>query len=239
MVEVFRPVLGRDLCHDQIRCLEARKQKRTAGWTQHLLRLAHEVDAHRNRRAPQAACGKTPVVQRVAIVSGPGAGKTSLSRALALPHLELDALWWESGWQQAPLDVFQERVREAADRDEWVIDGFYIEEAGVPIVWPRADTLVWLDLPRRRCVPRAVRRSLGQVVRRVELWNGNRQPISVLTPRSVWRLWRRWPTYPATIERALAAHDWSHLEVVRLSSDHEVRQFLVDRSDTAGPRKPA
>jgi adenylate kinase family enzyme len=171
-------------------------------------------------------------VQRVAIVSGPGAGKSTLARALGLPHVELDALWWESGWRQTPLDLFQARVREVVDGDAWVIDGFYVEEAGVPIVWARADTLVWLDLPRQRCVPRAVRRSLGQVVRRVELWNGNRQRASVLTPFSVWRLWRRWPTYPATIERALAAHDWSHLDVVRLRSDDDVRRFLVERSGT-------
>ncbi len=111
-----------------------------------------------------------------------------------------------------------------------MIEGFYVEEAGVPIVWPSADTLVWLDLPRRVCVPRAVRRSFDQVVRRVELWNGNRQRASVLTPRSIWGLWRRWPSYPATIERALDAHDWSHLDVVRLRNADEVRRFLADRS---------
>jgi adenylate kinase family enzyme len=30
-------------------------------------------------------------MERVAIVGGPGAGKTSLARALGLPHVELDA----------------------------------------------------------------------------------------------------------------------------------------------------
>ncbi len=142
-------------------------------------------------------------------------------------------MWWEPGWRQAPLDVFQTRVREVVDGDAWVIEGFYVEEAGIPIVWPRADTLVWLDLPRWRCVPRAVRRSLGQVVSRVELWNGNRQRASVLTPRSVWRLWRRWPSYPATIEWALATRDWSHLNLVRLRSEADVRRFLEKRYQSA------
>lgn len=168
-------------------------------------------------------------MRRVAIVSGPGAGKTSLARALGLPHVELDALWWESGWRQARLDVFRTRVQEAAGGDSWVIEGFYVDEAGVPIVWPRADTLVWLDLPRWRCVPRAVRRTAQQVVRRVELWNGNGQRASSLTPASIWRLWWRWPSYPATIERALSSHDWSHLQVVRLRSDDEIKQFLDQR----------
>lgn len=169
-------------------------------------------------------------MQRVAVVSGPGAGKTTLARALGLPHVELDALWWESGWRQASLEMFQARVRDVVGTDAWVIEGFYVDEAGAPIVWPGADTLVWLDLPRRVCVPRAVRRSFGQVVRRVELWNGNRQHASALTPLSIWRLWQRWPSYPAKIESALAAHEWSNLEVVRLRNAEEVRRFLADNS---------
>ena len=167
-------------------------------------------------------------MQRVAVVSGPGAGKTTFARALGLPHVELDALWWDPGWRPASIETFQARVREVVAADTWVVEGFYIDEAAA-IVWPRADTLVWLDLPRRVCVPRAVWRSFGQVVRRVELWNGNRQRASVLTPRSIWRLWRRWPTYPATIERALSTHDVAHLEVVRLRDRDAARRFVVGR----------
>jgi adenylate kinase family enzyme len=168
-------------------------------------------------------------MNRIAIVSGPGAGKTTLARALGLPHVELDALWWGPGWRPVPLEVFRSRVQEAADGDNWVIEGFYVEEAGVPIVWPRADTLVWLDLPRWRCVPRAVRRTSRQVLGRVALWNGNRQRASSLTPTSVWRLWCRWPSYPATIDRALSIHDWSDLHIVRLRSDDDIQRFLDKR----------
>lgn len=88
----------------------------------------------------------------------------------------------------------------------------------MPIVWPRADVIVWLDPPRAVSVRRAVRRSALQALRRTELWNGNRQPWSVMSPRSIIRLWRRWPTYSATIEAALAGRH----AVVRLRSDAEV-----------------
>jgi adenylate kinase family enzyme len=156
-------------------------------------------------------------LQRVAVVGGPGSGKTTLARSLGLPHVELDALWWDAGWQQAPLDVFQARVAEVVAGDRWAVDGFYVDEAMVPLVWPRADVVVWLDLPRLTSVRRALGRAVSRVVRCTELWNGNRQSWTVLTPRSIVRFWRRWPTYPTRIEAALGDRP-----VVRLRTDAEV-----------------
>ncbi|GAA3463027.1 hypothetical protein ACFFSW_02660 [Saccharothrix longispora] len=50
-------------------------------------------------------------------------------------------------------------------------------------VWHRADLLVWLDQPLRVVVPRLLRRSLGRIVRRTELWNGNREGLNALVGR--------------------------------------------------------
>ena len=76
-------------------------------------------------------------------------------------------------WTPLPVDEFRRQVS-AIDRGEsWVIDGNY--SAVRDIVWARADTVVWLDLPRWLVMKRVTTRTLGRVVRRRELWNGNRE----------------------------------------------------------------
>jgi len=44
----------------------------------------------------------------------------------------------------------------------------------------KADSLVWLDMPRRTVMRRVVVRTIRRVATREELWNGNREPCSNL-----------------------------------------------------------
>lgn len=107
------------------------------------------------------------------------------------------------------------------------MDGNYLDEVGREIVWPRADTLLWLDVPGRVAVSRVLRRSVVRVATRALLWGTNRQGPSTLSPRSIARLIRRWPAYSLDIERVLAAQAFPHLTVVRLRSDADVEAWLV------------
>jgi len=103
-------------------------------------------------------------------------GKSTLARFLAvrlgLTHIELDALHWRAGWSTEPPDVFRGRVAQALSAERWVVDGNY----GVirDLVWPRADTVVWLDLPRRTLMRGVIWRSVSRAVRRPDLWSGHR-----------------------------------------------------------------
>jgi hypothetical protein len=58
-------------------------------------------------------------------------------------------------------------------RDGWVIDGDYGTVR--PLVCARADTVVWLDLPKRTLMRHVTWRSLRRVAGREELGNGNRE----------------------------------------------------------------
>ena len=57
-----------------------------------------------------------------------------------------------------------------------MIDGAYRSKLG-HLTIDAADTVVWLDLPRRIWLPRLLWRTLGRVVLREELWNGNRESL--------------------------------------------------------------
>jgi adenylate kinase family enzyme len=174
-------------------------------------------------------------MRRVSVVGNSGSGKTFIARAISerfgLPHLELDAVYHQPGWTVRPEPEMREMVAEFVKSERWVVDGNYTSLGVADIVWPRADTLIWLDLPRAAVMGQVVRRTLRRVVTREELWHGNREPWSNLfDPRPerniiVWA-WTRQPHVRDKYEKRLLDGSWSHLDVVRLRSRREVSGFL-------------
>jgi hypothetical protein len=89
-------------------------------------------------------------MHRISVVGNSGSGKTSLARsiaeALAVPHLELDAIHHQPGWTPLSDDQFRQVVSEFVAQGDWVVDGNY--SLANDLVWALADTVVWLDFPR-------------------------------------------------------------------------------------------
>src|SRR5512139_2715160 len=87
--------------------------------------------------------------KRVVVIGVTSSGKSTLAATLAgrfhMDFIELDALHWEPGWQEAPLEVFRERVEKAVQAERWSVAGNY--RVVRDLVWPRADALLWLDYP--------------------------------------------------------------------------------------------
>ncbi len=167
------------------------------------------------------------------MVGNSGSGKSTLAAALAarlgVPHVELDSIYHQPNWVPLPRDEFRARVTALAEGDAWVIDGNYT--AVRDVVWARADTVVWIDLPRPLVMRRIIGRTLRRAVRRQELWNGNREPWSnwlTLDPeRSIimWS-WTQHATYRARYAEAMRDPALRHLSFVRLRSPGEVFAFL-------------
>jgi adenylate kinase family enzyme len=187
-------------------------------------------------------------VQRVAIVAtASGCGKTTVGRSLAeilgTPFVELDAIHWQAGWRELDADDLRRRVAPLVARDAWVIDGSYRGKLG-DLVLEAADTVVWLDLPRRVWLPRLVVRTLRRVILREVLWNGNRES-----------LWNALVGYDSLFHYALAnersrryryPRELARYRVARLRSPAEVEAFLRsarrrERSSAtqAAPRSPS
>jgi adenylate kinase family enzyme len=164
-------------------------------------------------------------------MGGSCVGKTTVSRRLAallgVPHVELDALHHDPGWQEAPADVLRARVLAAfaAAPDGWVVDGDYRSKLG-SLVLERADTVVLLEVPFYLAFGRALRRTIGRTVTREELWNGNREQIRFLFSR-YWIPWWVLQTHrQKPREIALRAAEHPHLALVRLGSQAEVEAWL-------------
>lgn len=175
-------------------------------------------------------------MRRVSVVGVPGSGKSTFGHQLAArlgaPHVELDSIFHQPGWTPLPVDEFRARVEAVTAGDAWVIDGNY-RTAISDLVWQRADTVIWLDLPRSIVMPRIVRRTWRRAIRRERLWNGNREPL-----RNLYRLdpeksiirwaWVKHPEYRQRYGRAMVDPAFEHLRFVRLRSPREVEAFLAE-----------
>src|SRR5580658_4691052 len=101
------------------------------------------------------------LMDRVLVGGISGAGKTTMATRLAarfgMPRHELDALHHGPGWE--PRAAFRSEVEEFAQTQRWVTEDQYRTVLG-DLLLARADTYIWLDLPRRTVLFRVIRRSL-------------------------------------------------------------------------------
>jgi adenylate kinase family enzyme len=143
---------------------------------------------------------------------------------------KLDAIYHQPGWTQLPDEEFRHRVDRATESDRWVVDGNY--SAVRDVVWSKADTVLWFDLPLHLVLFRIVRRTLRRVATREELWNGNREPFSnlwSLKPEKSVIVWAA-TRHGKYRRRYLAAESdlrWSGLHFVRLCTQGEADAFMA------------
>lgn len=177
-------------------------------------------------------------MRRVCVVGGSCTGKTTFARALAeilcVPFVELDALNWEANWTMCDVETFQERIRAATAGEDWVVDGNYGGRGARDIVWAKADTVVWLDLPLVVTLVRMWHRTTGRIARKERLWGGNQETIrnTFFSRESlfVWAL-KTHRRRRRIFRELMTAPRFAHLTFHRLRSTSEAERWLDAQRD--------
>ncbi|HEV2373034.1 MAG TPA: AAA family ATPase [Streptosporangiaceae bacterium] len=166
-------------------------------------------------------------MQRVVVIGCAGSGKSTLARRLAsqtgLPLVERDALGvlGSAGYLAA--------VSEMAARPRWVLDAapYYADE----LVYPAADTVIFLDYPKPLVLWRVLRRTL-----RIEL---ARKPAGAHQPQGL-AAWRdhghpvrwAWNSHGDRHREGLALMarpDLADTQVIRFTRPAQARHWLQSR----------
>jgi adenylate kinase family enzyme len=170
----------------------------------------------------------------VAVVGATGSGKSTLAQRLAArlggQYIELDALFWEPHWTEAAPEVFRARVERATAGAGWVVAGNYSRARD--LVWPRADTVVWLDYPFSLVLRHLTVRTVRRAVTREVLWNGNREHFwdhcRLWSEKSLFNwLFKTYWAYRREFPMLFAQPAHAHLRIVRLRRPREAEAWLV------------
>lgn len=171
--------------------------------------------------------------RRIIVLGTSGAGKTTMARNLSarlgVPHIELDYLHWGPNWTEQPDEVMREGVSRALEgQDAWALDGNYSQVRD--LIWPRADTVVWLDFSLPLILWRLTRRTFGRALFDEEIWHGNKENLHThfFTKDSLyWWVLTTYKSRRKQIPELLRDPRYAHLKKIRLRSARAADRWLA------------
>ncbi|WP_042148867.1 DNA topology modulation protein [Paucisalibacillus sp. EB02] len=163
-------------------------------------------------------------MKRIAIIGSGGSGKstlaTKLGELLKINVYHLDALFWKPGWVGTSKEEQSRVQHELVKQDEWIMDGNY--GGTMDIRLHKADTIIFLDIPRSTCLYRVIKRRLRYRNRtRPDMREGCEERLNLDFVKWVWK-------YPIEKKPGILARLGNEKEkkVIILSSPKEVERFL-------------
>ena len=92
--------------------------------------------------------------KRILIIGSAGSGKTvlsnRLSKKLEIEVTHLDKVYWLPNWEKKPVDFCEEITKELVLKDEWILDGNYIQTLETRL--QKADLVIFLNVNRFICI---------------------------------------------------------------------------------------
>jgi adenylate kinase family enzyme len=177
------------------------------------------------------AFGYSKLGSRINVRGTTGSGKTTTAKLLAeqlgLRRIEIDAMAWRPNWEMTPRDELRDLVDVATQGDRWVIDGNY--SAVRDVVWPKLDTIIWLDYRFPRVFSQLLLRTIRRSAAREVLWGGCRERFlnSFFSTDSIllWCIKTHW-SRRRKLPEILAQPEHRHINVLRFRSPRRFRQWL-------------
>ncbi|MER6082463.1 adenylate kinase [Streptomyces sp. NPDC001833] len=170
-------------------------------------------------------------MERILVVGVTGAGKSTLARTLSgrlgLPYHEMDAMYFNGpGW--AVNGELAEDVARLTAGPRWIIDSLGYPEVR-ELLWDRADTVVWLDCPRRVVMPRVLRRSVRRTVTREPLFGGNKETWAGWLSREhpAWWAWSQHAARSREIGRRVGDPRFAPLHTHRFTHPDDTAAWLA------------
>ncbi len=171
--------------------------------------------------------------QRINIVGASGSGKSTLSRKLSeilsVPHIEMDAIFWQPNWKEPDDDTFFTKLSAEISRfPNWVLDGNYTRT--IPIKWNNVQLVVWLDYSFIRTIFQSLKRSIIRAFGEKELWTGtgnkeswhrlfSKDSIVLYTARTHGKVRKKY-------ELIIRNRSYSHIQFVRCRSPKEAEKII-------------
>jgi adenylate kinase family enzyme len=169
----------------------------------------------------------------IVVVGVTGSGKSLLAEKLAqrfgLDFIELDALYWKPGWVESGDEEFRARVDAATRTPGWVLAGNYAKVRD--IIWPRAETVIWLDYPFLLVLGRLWSRTWRRWLTKELLWGSNYERLfpqfKLWSKESLFNwLVQSYARHKRQYPQLFARPEYSHLMVYRFKHPGDAEEWL-------------
>ncbi len=168
------------------------------------------------------------IMKKILVIGSSGSGKSTFARKLGeilkIEVIHLDSHFWHPGWIETQKNEWPGVVEKLLEREAWIMDGNYSRTLEKRIL--ACDTIFFLDLPRRICLARVLKRVIAYRNRsRPDVAEGCLERLDWEFLKWVWAYPNR--TRPGTIE-LLDKYSESK-RVIWLRSQGEIDRFLKTR----------
>lgn len=159
-------------------------------------------------------------MRRIFVTGNAGSGKSTLGKEIArrtgIDYFSLDGIVWKEKWQKTSPEEQRQKIAELTAKEAWVIDGVDFDALDV------ADTVIFLDMPRRACFYRAAKRNRKYLFSSRPGLPANCPEILII-PTLVKIIWR----FPNRVRpKILASKDRRSGIFVHIRSNRQLKNYL-------------